>query len=148
MEGNKTPLGNASLTQEQANTADARLAQANQTLNRRWPTARPYVNNLLRRNWFQVKNSDALFAISNLDANKPGTVKGGTGWAVQMAIDENKPVFVFDQGKKQWFTWEGKKFVETETPTLTPSFAGVGTRNINEAGRQAIEDLYKKSVGQ
>ena len=148
VEGNKTPSGNAPLTQEQANTADARLVQANQTLNRSWPTASTYVNNLLRRNWFQVKNSDAVFAISVLDANKPGTVKGGTGWAVQMAIDANKPVFVFDQGKKQWFTWDGKKFVETETPTLTPNFAGVGKRAITDAGKEAIRDVYEKTAKQ
>ena len=27
-----------------------------------------------------------------------------------------------------WFTWNGAKFVEINTPTLTKNFAGIGTR--------------------
>lgn len=42
----------------------------------------------------QVKNSDAVFAIGHLVR---GIVDGGTGWAVQMAIDDGKPVYVYDQ---------------------------------------------------
>jgi hypothetical protein len=48
---------------------------------------------LLARNWAQVKYSDGIFAIGTI---KYGKVDGGTGWAVQMAIDEQKSVHVFD----------------------------------------------------
>ena len=35
-----------------------------------------------------------------------------------------------------------------ETPLLTPKFAGIGTRELNEAGKQAIKDVYKKTFSQ
>ena len=33
------------------------------------------------------------------------TVKGGTGWGVELAKLFNRPVHVYDQDKKQWFAW-------------------------------------------
>lgn len=141
-DGEKTPNGNVPLTKEQLLEADHHLIEANKTLHRRFPTGRNYINNLLRRNWWQVKNSDAIFAISTITNNK---VDGGTGWAVHMAISVNKPVFVFDQMKNEWFTWNNE-FVKTEIPTLTKNFAGIGTREINENGKSAIHSVYKNTL--
>jgi hypothetical protein len=114
-----------------------------------------YVRNLLSRNWFQVKNSDAIFAIGKI--LKPGEkgskyknktdidiVDGGTGYAVMMGIETNKPTYVFDQFKNKWFKWN-ENFVETEEPTLTQNFAGIGTRELNENGINAIKSIYKKT---
>ena len=114
-----------------------------------------YVRQLLSRNWFQVKNSDALFAIGKI--LKPGqkgkkyinktnmdTVDGGTGYAVMMSIESNKPTFVFDQFQNKWFKWD-KEFVEIDEPILTQNFAGVGTRELNENGINAIKSIYKKT---
>ena len=142
-EGYKTPNGNTAIPINLKNEADEKLKAANKTLGRRFPTSNEYVNNLLRRNWWQVKNSDAIFAISSITDNK---VDGGTGWAVHMAIAENKPVYVFDQNKNKWFTWNNNKFVEVDTPVLTKNFAGIGTRKINENGKQAIRDVYEKTT--
>jgi hypothetical protein len=105
------------------------LLEANKKLNRRFPTNNEYVNNLLRRNWFQVRNSDAVYAIGEIEP-KNGTVKGGTGWAVQMGIDNNKDVYVFDQSRLKWYRNRNNKWSETTTPKLTPNFAGIGTREI------------------
>jgi len=62
-----------------------------------------------------------------------------------MAINLGKPVYVFDQLKNKWFKWENTKFVEVETPILTSKFAGIGTREINEKGKQAIRNVYEKT---
>jgi ribonuclease HI len=107
------------------------------------------------RNWLQVKYADSIYAVSTIlekgQKDKKGyiaqtkQVEGGTGYAVQMAIAEGKPVFVFDQVKNKWFTWNGNDFVETETPTLTKNYAGIGSRTIHENGRQAIRDVYNKT---
>ena len=59
-----------------------------------------------------------------------------------MAINLGKPVYVFDQTYEKWFAWEDGKFRISEVPTLTKKFAGIGTREINEAGKQAIRDVY------
>lgn len=146
-EGARTPKGNTPVSRAELQDADEHLKRANETLGRRFPTSNEYVNNLLRRNWQQVKNSDEVFAISTIKNN---LVEGGTGWAVQMAIDTGKPVHVFDQNTNSWYTYENGSWVKTETPVLTPNFAGIGTRQISEAGKKAIEEVYehtKSSLG-
>ena len=87
-------------------------------------------------------------------------VDGGTGYAVQMAINLGKPVYVFDLNYNVWMKYNpeglvdsdipGQKgrFDQTDTPVLTKKFAGVGTREINEAGKQAIRDVYKNTASQ
>ena len=98
---------------------------------------------LLARNWMQVKNADAVFAIGHISK---GIVDGGTGWAVQMAIDAGKPVYLFDQVRNQWFRNTSGTWAVTEVPRLTPNFAGIGTRELNEQGKKAIEDVYAKTL--
>src|SRR5690606_12297999 len=77
---------------------------------------------------------------------------GGTGYAVGMAINNNKPVYVFNQTKGSyeigWYKWDNNSnnFVPIETPILTKNFAGIGTREINENGKQAIRDVYEKTT--
>lgn len=146
-DGSKTPAGNTPVSDSVLKEADNHLEEANKTLNRRFPTTNEYVNNLLRRNWQQVKNSDAIFAVSTIASDN--TVNGGTGWAVQMAIDNGKPVHAFDQNKGKWFeyNYSTKSWNETDTPTLTQNFAGIGTRELNETGEKAIEEVYKKTFG-
>jgi len=149
-EGNKTPNGNTPISINLKNEADEKLKAANKILGRKFPTSKEYVNNLLRRNWWQVKNSDAIFAIGTINwdsRQEKGLVEGGTAWAVYMAISEGKPVYVFDQNTNVWFEWqynakEDTGWITTDTPVLTKNFAGIGTRDINEAGKQAIRDVY------
>jgi len=152
--GSKPPQGNVLLTEEQKEEARPHVKQAAASMrergdNTRSPPSSSLAVSLIHRNWFQVKNSDAVFAITKGGLNPTRTLikpDRGTPWAVEMGINQGKPVYVFAQGLNQWFTWDGSKFIETETPTLTPNFAGVGTRGINEAGRQAIRNVYEKST--
>lgn len=118
--------------------------KANEVLKR--SKINPYLN-LLARNWFQVKNAEEVFAISSL--KKFGNtmhVKGGTAWAVQMAIDAKKKVFVYDQDVTTWFYYDDKAFSFKELQQLPKinahHFAGIGTRNINMFGIAAIEELF------
>lgn len=117
--------------------------------------------NLLARNWAQVKYSTQIFAIGQIiepgaktskgyySKSKIQTVDGGTGYCCQMAINNLREVFVFDQVKLKWFRWSysSMSFIQLpETPIIkTQNFAGVGTRQINADGIKAIEDLYSKT---
>ena len=117
--------------------------------------------NLLARNWAQVKYSNQVFAIGTIvepGAKSPKgyyskakiqTVDGGTGYAVMMAINNMREVYVFDQIKLKWFRWSYStmSFIELkETPKIrTHNFAGIGTREITADGIKAIEEVYQKT---
>lgn len=117
--------------------------------------------NLLARNWSQVKYSTQIFAIGTIvepggktpenyySKSKIQTVSGGTGYAVMMGILHFKEVFVFDQSKDKWFRWSYStmSFIQlNEVPKISSkNFAGIGTRNINQNGINAIKSLYKNS---
>lgn len=105
-----------------------------------------YVKNLLCRNWFQVKNSESIFSIGQLVKGSDRLVDGGTGWAVQMAVNNNKPVFLFEQNLKEWLIYVRypNKFVSINIiPPLTENFAGIGTRQITDAGKKAIKEILE-----
>lgn len=67
--------------------------------------------NLLARNWAQVKYSKEVFAIGSIvepgakgnrgyyNKSKYQVVDGGTGYACQMAINNDRDLYVFDQNK-------------------------------------------------
>lgn len=146
-ERSKTPHGNTSLAPELYDEGMKHVEKAVGPLGRKIPE-KQYVKDLLARNWFQVKHSDAVFAISK-GFDKAGNVLGGTGWAVQMAKETGKPINVFDQPTKKWFSWTGSKWEELpDTPVLTRNFAGIGTREIAQVGLDAIRDIYEKTAAQ
>ena len=91
----------------------------------------------------QVQNSDAIFAVGHL---KDGVVEGSTGQTVQIAINDNKPVYVYDQIRKQWFSnINGQWQVFSGIPKLTKNFAGIGTRELNNDGKDAIKQVYENT---
>lgn len=152
---------------EDQDRIEAAYKKAQEALGRKFLEKNTFVGGLVRRDFLQVAYSDAVFAVSSIVAkgatNKEGytakstQVDGGTGYAVQMAIDLGKPVYVFDQGRNQWFqavyqtTTDGKKqftgFTKSDVPVLTKKFAGVGSRELQDNGRQAIRDVYQKTFG-
>lgn len=118
---------------------------ANKSLNRNLNQISFYAKCLLSRNWYQVRDSDLICAIGTINSNEK--VDGGTGWAVQMGIDNNKEIFVFDQSNDYWhvYDYESNRFVESDSPVLPTNFTGIGTRKINRAGIQAIVDLMEQN---
>jgi hypothetical protein len=126
--------------------ADAYLERANRVLQRRFPTNSDYVDNLLRRNYYQVVESNQVCGIGTIsdDLKK---VNGGTGWAVQMGIDLTLPVYVFDQSKKHWVTWNTwlEIFDPCDPPLLEDKFTGIGTREISKDGIIAIKEVFEKT---
>ncbi len=163
--GNKTPIGNTELSKIELEEGIIEVKKTYKVLGR--PDISKYYN-LHGRNWFQVKNAEAIFAIGiiiapgridskgYLNKTKKEIVAGGTGYAVEMAIQHNKPVYVFDQIRNKWFVWKtdinllgekyGGKFIEINIPTLTENYAGIGTREINENGIKAIIEVYNKTA--
>ena len=86
---------------------------------------------LLARDFYQVDKSDGVFAIANITSSQK-SVEGGTNMAVQIGIKQGKPVHVYDLNTESWYQYNQStgRFEVEDTPVLTKSFAGVGTRNI------------------
>lgn len=134
------------LTADQLSVADPFLERANKTMKRKWPVSNHFVGNLLRRNYYQVAWADAVYAVATIEPS--GMVSGGTCWAVQMFIDRfdggQCPAFVFCQKKLKWFVWLGA-WAEMPSPPPKPSgvWAGIGSRELSQAGKNAIRDLME-----
>lgn len=133
--GKITPNGNTEITEDEFEEGKEHVMKANETLHRK---PEKYMN-LLARNYCQVKNADEIFAIGKF---KNKMVDGGTGWAVQMAIDDGKTVNFYDQEKRLWARNKGGIWEPSSTPVLTENFAGIGTREINVNGINAIKEVY------
>jgi len=106
----------------------------------------PLFRKTLKSIWHQVATAGEVFAVGTLLEDE--TVKGGTGWAVELAKHWHKPLFVFDQGNGKWFAWRDKSWQACEKPTISQRrFCGTGTRDLNDAGKEAIRDLFERSYG-
>ena len=122
--------------------ADPACHKANETLKRHFPPRSPFAANLLRRNWYQIKDSTACYAISTI---KNGVVQGGTSWATAMFIDKYDqatcPCYVFCQEAVHWFEWTGEWTPIYEPPIPTGVYTGIGSRNLTMVGSLAINIL-------
>lgn len=120
-----------------------------------------YINKylaFLSKNWCQVKYSESIYASGSL--TKPGekgykgfinkskqtVVEGGTGYAVQMAIDCGKPVYFYNQDTDYWVTFvkDGWEKIEN-VPLIKKSFAGIGSTIMTENTKKALCKLIKDS---
>lgn len=101
-----------------------------------------YAGKLVRRDMMQADKADAIFAIGSIASN--GYVNGGTGYATTRGILRGVPVYLFDQTNNIWKVWDKatKEFVSTSQPTLTKNAAVIGTRELQENGKKAIEGLF------
>ena len=118
--------------------ADEHIKKANaeNKLDRKFPTGKPFVDNLLRRNWFIAKGRDQVIAFAYLDHDvsyEDGSTKaimGGSAWVPQMFVDNGgTDLHVFDMGRDEWFSWDGKRFFPSKkAPVLKDNVAIVGKR--------------------
>ena len=89
--------------------------------------------NLQVRNFYQVYNANAVYAVAKLDTNKgfnSNAVLGGTNTAVQLGIKLNKPVYVWDTNTEKWYKFNNQK---NNLPTSSE------TINIYAGGNQNAE---------
>lgn len=130
------------LTHEELLKGDVSLAYVSKLMNRKYSSG-PKFRKVLQSIWHMVNNSQEIFVVGLIQEDN--TVKGGTGWGAEFAKICNKPLFVFDQEKSKWFQWSGERW-DGATPVIQHThFAGTGTRFLNDAGKEAIKDLFQRS---
>jgi hypothetical protein len=92
-----------------------------------------------------VNNGYQVIAVGWIQPDQ--TVKGGTGWGVELAKLFNRDVSVYDQERCAWFSWKNNQWI-AEVPVIAEkTFVGTGTRNLSDDGRKAIHDLFERSFG-
>lgn len=144
-EGHKTARnrGIRILNHEELKNGDVSMTYISGLMHRTYPNT-DAIRKVLQTIWYQINSSQEIFVIGTILADN--TVKGGTGWGAEFAKLCNKKLYVFDQEKDNWFKWDKTNWVENPDPIITNiHFAGTGTRNLNENGKKAIEELYKRS---
>ena len=139
--------------------ANPHLHQAAHTLGKRM-TSHFYTLQLLQRNYQIAKKAHTIYAFGILE--KDGKrVKGGTGWTVQLAMDQGKQVYLFDIPSQSWYRSDhyyqvdgesttlvaGSQFVPwgPKGPTLHQSSAVVGSRELDDKTRAEIQALFNRT---
>jgi len=103
------------------------------------------IRKVLQTIFHMVNKGHQVFVIGTI--LEDNTVKGGTGWAVELAKLFNRPLSVYDQTKESWYTWKQGAW-EQDIPRIEHvTFVGSGTRNMTDKGKQAIEKLFEDAFG-
>ncbi len=129
------------LSQEELERGDISMELASRMLNRTYYET-DKIRKVLQTIFHMVNSGHQVFVIGTIQED--GSVKGGTGWAVELAKMFNRPLHVFDQPVKKWFTWrdgwqEDSPIIEYDT------FVGSETRYLSDAGRKTIKKLFEDS---
>lgn len=134
------------LNHEELQSGDVSLEYVSRLMHRRYTDA-PTIRRVLQTLWYQVNHGQEIYVIGAILDD--GTVRGGTGWGAEFAKLCNKPLFVFDQDKDNWFEWTGEAWAPrsgSSAPVVThPHFTGTGTRTPQPNALQAIDDLFTRS---
>jgi hypothetical protein len=131
------------LSEDELKQGEVSTAYLNAHMHRRYRQDDEF-RKILQSIWHQVNPALEVFAVGKIQ--KDGTVKGGTGWAVELAKHLAKPVNVYDQTRNQWFHYRQGEWVEVDPPVIQRTvFTGTGTRKLSAEGRQAIADLFERS---
>lgn len=129
------------LSKEDLERGNISMELASKMLNRTYYET-DKIRKVLQTIFHLVNSGYQVFVIGPIQED--GSVKGGTGWAVQLAKMFNRPLHVFDQPSGKWFTW--KEGWQEDSPRIQyDTFVGSGTRYLNDAGRTAIEKLFEDS---
>ena len=103
------------------------------------------IRKVLQTIFHMVNKGHQVFVVGTI--LEDNTVKGGTGWAVELAKLFNRPLSVYDQTKENWYSWKQGAW-EQDSPRIEhETFVGSGTRNMTDKGKQAIEKLFEDAFG-
>lgn len=130
------------LSAEEMKRGDISMEIVSMRMNRTYSSVET-IRKVMQAIFHMVNNGFQVFAVGWIQPDK--TVKGGTGWAVELAKLFNRPLSVYDQERNTWFSWEDNSWVGKEPIIEHKTFVGTGTRHLSEAGREAIAELYSRS---
>ena len=135
---------NVVLTDEDLKRGDISMELVSRMMSRTYYETEK-IRKVLQTIFHMVNKGHQVFVVGTI--LEDNTVKGGTGWAVELAKLFNRPLSVFDQDKKGWYSWEEGSWIKGSPKIEHHTFVGSGTRNLTEAGRKAINSLFEQTFG-
>ena len=115
---------------------------------------------MLQRNYQIAKKAHTIYAFGTLEKDAK-RVKGGTGWTVQLVLDQGKEVYLFDIPSQTWYRSENHYYVSDDSaclvtgskflpwglkpPTIHQSSAVVGSRDLDQKTRDEIKALFNRT---
>ena len=132
-----------SLTEKQLQESNREIQKAENRLDAKAGELTSFELNQARRNWHQVKGTDAVYIFGNLKSDN-SRVTRGPGWAAQMAINNKKPVHVYDMKRSKWYSYKpgAGKFVNVKNPPKpVRRIAMIGQWNV--MSKPAIQEASK-----
>jgi hypothetical protein len=145
-EGHKTERvrGLRELSREELQKGDVSMEIVSMRMKRTYSRA-DKIRKVIQSIFHMINSGYHVIAVGWIQSDN--TVKGGTGWGVELAKLFNRPLNVYDQDQKEWFSWEDSQWVKKTPLIISDTFAGTGTRNLSDDGRQALRDLFIRSFG-
>jgi hypothetical protein len=132
------------LNTEELQKGDVSMEIVSKRMNRTYSRTNK-IRKVIQSIFHMVNNGYHVIAVGWIQADN--TVKGGTGWGVELAKLFNRPLSVYDQERNTWFSWEDSRWVEKTPLIASDTFAGTGTRFLSEDGQKALYDLFVRSFG-
>lgn len=132
------------LTPEELAKADMVMNEVSRRLQRDY-SSRPWMRQILQSICHQVNKGYQVFVVGSIQADQ--SVKGGTGWAAELAKLFNRPLSVYDQEQHAWFGWHAGSWIKEEPFIMHYNICGTGTRHLTDEGANAIRDLFDRSFG-
>ncbi len=136
--------GSRLLGPRELEAGDVSLVYVSRRLNRTF-NEHGLVRKVLQTLWHMVSRSQQVFVVGAIQED--GTVVGGTGWSVELARMWSKELWVFDQKRDAWFTWDGRAWVPGEARIRSRQICGTGTRYLDANGKAAVEALFVEAFG-
>lgn len=124
------------------------LKEICKNLNRQYPT-KEYIEKLLLRNVFQIKDSELVLGVGAITNFKQCIVKGGTGYAIMYAKMKKITILLLDQNKNEWFySIGGEKFKNLfRQPILynfPNNFTAIGSRELSNNSINELNSCFKR----
>jgi hypothetical protein len=139
---NERTRGLHELSREELMKGDVSLHYVSRLLSRNYTQKGETFRKVLQTLFHIVNASAEVFVIGEVQADR--TVKGGTGWGAEFAKLCNKRLYTFDQNQGAWFLWTQEQWKQERQPTIREMhFAGLGTRFLQDNGKEAIGQLFK-----
>ena len=132
------------LSDEELERGDISMELASKMMNRTYYEKKK-IRKVLQLIFHMVNSGHQVFVVGTI--LEDNTVKGGTGWAVELAKLFNRPVYVFDQNQNKWFTWKQGEWQEEVARIQHETFCASGTRHLTPEGEKAIRALFTKAFG-